>query len=353
MDAIPDAARAGLFEQERGRLFDALGRLTAGGVVEAIEPLDAARSPQPLAAATLDIGLAVWPFPLDPARQAALAARGYAPAGQPEGAPEQRFSHTALPVQLFILEAGAEPWTDHLIVRDYLRHHPAAWSSLGGAPSDATPSSFSQPLLAAARQWWVRLHGFAPVERVGQALAGFAPSWHIASGWALDLFLGSVSRVHLDVDVVVPRAAQLDLQQFLVERGWQLLTPLDGRLDPWPPHMRLELPRHQVHAHRDGAFIDFLLTDIEPGIWRYRREPTILRAEARMGLKTGSGLPYLAPELTLLFKSQSRRAKDQADFERVHPHLDPERRAWLHWALVATAPDHPWLARLGVTLSGE
>jgi len=33
-------------------------------------------------------------------------------------------------------------------------------------------------------------------------------------------------------------------------------------------------------------------------------------------------------------------------FENVLPTLEPERRAWLHWALVATVPDHPWVAEL-------
>jgi hypothetical protein len=51
--------------------------------------------------------------------------------------------------------------------------------------------------------------------------------------------------------------------------------------------------------------------------------------------------------LVLLFKSKNTsnhsRAKDQRDFDRTFPHLEPERRAWLYWALMATSPDHPWI----------
>jgi hypothetical protein len=71
-----------------------------------------------------------------------------------------------------------------------------------------------------------------------------------------------------------------------------------------------------------------------------------------MSLRAESGIPFLAPELVLLFKSkntsatQTDRSKDQLDFERVCPHLDPERRAWLRWALLATDPAHPWIDRL-------
>jgi hypothetical protein len=159
-----------------------------------------------------------------------------------------------------------------------------------------------------------------------------------------------VSRVHHDVDVVIPRLDQLALQHYMTGQGWRFMTPLKGRLEPWPLHMRLELPRHQVHAHRDGAFIDFLLSDIEAGVWRYRRDPTIIQTIERASLATDAGIPFLAPELVLLFKSKNtsdqERDKDQADFEKVQPHLEPERRAWLRWALLATDPTHPWLAQL-------
>jgi hypothetical protein len=166
----------------------------------------------------------------------------------------------------------------------------------------------------------------------------------------LDLFIGQPQRVHHDTDVVVRRSDQLDLQQHLLARGWQLLTPLEGKLEPWPPHMFLHLPRHQVHAHRDGMFLDLLVSDIEHGLWRYRREPSIIQSVERIGLQTADGLPYLAPELVLLFKSkntgQQERPKDQQDFERTLPHLQPAQRAWLRWALLVTEPQHPWLEQL-------
>lgn len=113
--------------------------------------------------------------------------------------------------------------------------------------------------------------------------------------------------------------------------------------------MRLELPRHQVHAHRDGNFIDILLTDMD-NVWRYRREPLILRSKEKISLRSASGIPYLAPELVLLFKSRNtsdhERAKDQVDFEQALPHLNAEQRAWLRWALIATSPDHVWVDQL-------
>jgi hypothetical protein len=190
------------------------------------------------------------------------------------------------------------------------------------------------------------------VEAVCAELDGFEGQWLVAGGWSLDLHVGAVGRVHHDVDIVVDRADQLRLQAHLVGRGWALLTPLEGRLEPWPAHMELRLPRHQVHAHRGDDFVDVLLTDLSAGVWRYRREPVIVRALEKAARRTPAGVPYLAPELALLFKSKNTgrpyhpRPQDQADLERVLPRLDPEQRAWLRWALVASQPEHAWISRL-------
>jgi hypothetical protein len=187
------------------------------------------------------------------------------------------------------------------------------------------------------------------VEFVANELREAQFEWYVSGGWALDLLLGKVERLHHDVDVTISYRSQLDLQKHLTDRDWKFVTPYEKRLEPWPPHMLLELPRHQVHAHRDGQFIDFLLTDME-AFWRYRREPLIVRSREKMSLTSPTGIPYLAPELVLLFKSKNtsnhKRPNDQPDFEKTLPLLEPERRAWLYWALMAVSPDHPWIKQL-------
>ena len=92
------------------------------------------------------------------------------------------------------------------------------------------------------------------------------------------------------------------------------------------------------------------MIDIAHDVWHYRRDPSVLRPAERIGLRAENGLPFLAPELVLLFKSKNtsdrERPKDQVDFERVVDHLDAERRAWLRWALLASDPGHAWIPRL-------
>ena len=336
-----------LFNRERARLLAALGSTTVGGIIEGIEHIGSTSVPGLSGGGCVDIGLAVWPFPLAPSRQAALEDIGYKLL-EADDASIQRFALQYDAVQLFIVVAGGEHWMEYLLVRDYLRHNALArqnWASL------TSKALRFEGLLPDAHRWWVKHHGFGPVEAVAEELKALNCRWYISSGWALDLFLGEVTRLHHDVDVIVARADQLTLQRYMIERGWQWLTPFERRVESWPPHMQLALPRHQAHAHRDGAFIDFLLTDIEHGVWRYRRSPSILRSVERMSLSAQNGIPYLAPELVLLFKSKNtsdqERRKDQTDFERVRGHLEPERRAWLRWALMATEPEHRWLRQLG------
>jgi GrpB-like predicted nucleotidyltransferase (UPF0157 family) len=345
------------FISERARLLNVLGEVTTGGLVENLQHIGATSVPGMAACPCIDIAMTVWPFPLQAQSIANLAALGYAPVAGFEAALEQRFRRADGAVQLYVVEPGSDRWTNYLLIRDYLRCHPAAqagyqphWFAHPFANTLCKPPLL-ESLMAKATSWWLDEIGFAPLESVATELAELGCPWYVSSGWALDLFLGRVTRIHHDVDIVLDRGDQLALQEYMTQRGWRFVTPFEQRLEPWPPHMRIETPRHQVHAHREGAFIDFLLSPLEQGVWRYRRQPTIVRDAGRISLRSAQGIPFLAPELVLLFKSKStgrqERGKDQADFEQVHPHLEHERRAWLRWALIATEPAHPWIGQLG------
>lgn len=338
------------FEQERTRLRAALGVITAGGLIEAMQHIGATSVDGLDPAGGLDIALSVWPFPLPAEAQQALATLGYQTIPMPENAPEQRYRHTEAAQHLIFVEAGSDRWLEYQIIRDYLRAHASARAEHQAHRTPEAKGVFFNTLRAPAQAWWLTTHGFTPIETIARELSAFSGQWAIASGWALDLFLGRVTRLHHDADIVVARADQLLLQSYLVERGWSLVTPFEKRLEPWPKHMRLELPRHQIHAHRAEAFIDILLTDMEAGVWRYRRNPRIVCAETQALWRTPTGWPCLSPELILLFKSQNtsdkERGKDAIDFETVAPHLNPEQRAWLRWALIATDPQHAWIEQL-------
>lgn len=338
------------YELERIRLLDALGNVTDGGIIESMQHIGATSIPGMQGSSCVDIGAAVWPFPLEADPKSRLEALGYQIVEGFTDRPQQRLRHASGLFQLFIFEPGVGDWYDFALMSEYLRSNEQARDEVSARKNTTTDkSALFQELLPVARQWWIEHYGFSQLEMITNEFKEANFDWYVSGGWALDLFLGKVERVHHDVDIIVQRSSQMDLQKYLTDRNWKLITPFEKRLEKWPPHMRLELPRHQVHAHREDQFIDLLLTDMDD-VWRYRREPFVLRAKEKMSLCSASGIRYLAPELVLLFKSKNtsdhERAKDQTDFEKALPHLEAERRAWLRWALIATAPEHPWINQL-------
>lgn len=181
-----------------------------------------------------------------------------------------------------------------------------------------------------------------------EALAALPCPWAIASGWAVDLFLGRVTRDHFDVDVAVYRHDQAEVHAALRAAGWSLEKVVEGRLERWGGE-RLVLPVHEVHARRpDGEplHLELLLSEGDAESWRYRRAPEISRPRARAELVSSDGIPFLSPEVVLLFKSARRRPRDELDFAACLPSLAPEPRTWLREALASLDSAHPWLPHL-------
>jgi len=177
-------------------------------------------------------------------------------------------------------------------------------------------------------------------------MRGYERPWWVGGGWALDLFLGRTTRPHGDLDVVVLRDDQEWLRRHFAD--WDVHVAHQGSLTPWHGE-RLELPLHGLWARtdRDGPWeLELLLMESDSERWLFRRDPRIALPLERVGLR-GREIPYLAPEIPLLYKSKDPRDHDEADFAAVLPELPPDRRAWLHAAIESQEPSHPWLAELG------
>lgn len=82
-------------------------------------------------------------------------------------------------------------------------------------------------------------------------------------------------------------------------------------------------------------------------LWVCRRDETLRLPYPSVIRFDGAGVPYLRPELVLLFKAKARRPKDEDDLLRTLPRLAAEDTAELARLLVRVhGPEHPWLARL-------
>lgn len=182
--------------------------------------------------------------------------------------------------------------------------------------------------------------------RAAKVMHGFRGRWGIAGGWAIDLFVGRQMRPHVDIDVAILRDDQARLRESLSDARVEKVV--DRQLVPWEPAERLELPIHEVHATwPDGFHVEFLLNEWDRGSgeWIFRRDPRIRRPVDNVFLM-GRGLPRLAPEVVLLYKSKGSGPKDDADFAAAMGVMTPEQREWLRDGLAATQAEHPWLARL-------
>lgn len=80
--------------------------------------------------------------------------------------------------------------------------------------------------------------------------------------------------------------------------------------------------------------------------WGYRRNPTIGRRLTAAIRISASGIPYLAPEIVLLFKAKRNRAHDQRDLCTALPLMSSQQVTWLAAVLEAEHPGHPWLGDL-------
>jgi GNAT superfamily N-acetyltransferase len=178
-------------------------------------------------------------------------------------------------------------------------------------------------------------------------LAAVPVCWHVAGGWALDLWHGEQTRGHGDLEIAVPRADFARLRPALAgltlhPAGPGMLRRLADGEEPGPDV-------HQVWVCDPVAGEWRMDTFLEPGTgdtWICRRDESIREPYEAVVARTAGGIPYLRPEAVLLFKAKHRRPKDEADFDRALPRLDPAPRRWLADRLDRIHPGHEWIAAL-------
>ncbi len=195
---------------------------------------------------------------------------------------------------------------------------------------------------------------FEVLHAVQAVLNGISAPWWFCGGWGIDLFLGKETRAHKDIDIAIFRKDQLLFQRFLMELGWELNIAHSGELSSWKPGQYLELPFHTIwcrNSKSDPDFIELLLNENDRSDFLYRKNTSIRRTASNAFLLTENGLPFLAPEIILLYKSGSYTTLgNRHDFEHTVSLLSHEQRHWLISALltVESAADttHPWIAEM-------
>jgi hypothetical protein len=172
----------------------------------------------------------------------------------------------------------------------------------------------------------------------------FAPApfrWWISGGRALELHLRRSWRNHDDTDVGVVRSDLGDVYELLSD--WSVDVAAAGQLGPWRGEA-LTLDRHQNNlwcrrTAKGPWVLDITIGEGSAENWIYRRDRSVQVPWDVAVLRTADGVPYLAPELQLLFKSKRLRPKDDVDAAEVIPSLDARQRGFVASVL---APGHAW-----------
>ncbi|MFJ9565531.1 nucleotidyltransferase domain-containing protein [Streptomyces fuscichromogenes] len=183
-------------------------------------------------------------------------------------------------------------------------------------------------------------------EQVAERLGGVGVPWCVVAGWALDLFRGGQSRPHGDLEIAVPVAGFAEVRDRFPEYAFDAVG--SGRV--WAgAGDEVLAATHQtwVRDPASGRFLfDVFREPHEGGTWVCRRDESLRLPYDTVIERTADGIPYLVPELVLLFKAKGTRPKDHADFEGVLPLLSRARRDALGGWLAHLDPAHSWLARL-------
>ncbi|MFJ9109195.1 nucleotidyltransferase domain-containing protein [Streptomyces sp. NPDC102283] len=186
---------------------------------------------------------------------------------------------------------------------------------------------------------------WTPVE-VAQRLTGVRVPWCVAAGWALDLFRGGRTRVHGDIEIAIPEAGFPEVRRRFP--GYVFDAAGSGRI--WEDARPETLAAVHQTWLRDPATGNYLLDVFrEPhdgDTWICRRDERIRLPYSEIIHHTQDGIPYLAPELVLLFKAKHVRPKDQRDFDATVPHLTRTQRTTLAELLARVHPGHAWLTDL-------
>lgn len=194
----------------------------------------------------------------------------------------------------------------------------------------------------------------------------------VCGGYAVDLFLNKKTRVHYDLDISVWQKDRNTLIRCMQAKGWTVYEACGNDL----VHLISDVEEQKLQKcnlfctypgnvffktkpteepgifvceieHQEQTelnFIEFLFDQTNSNDFLYARNPEIKRKLSQAILQRG-GVPYLAPELILLYKSNSpEREGYQQDYDAVLALMTEEQKHWFTLALKKMYPQgHIWL----------
>ena len=172
----------------------------------------------------------------------------------------------------------------------------------------------------------------------------------LAGGYAVEQFVGRCVRDHGDIDVIVYRDQQLDVQRWLSD--WHLYAADPPRsLRPWVESEYLPYGIHDIWGHTgiQAWQLQIMLTESEGDRWFSKRSRLIGGQRGDLIVAYGS-VPCIRIEVQLLYKARNPRSKDDLDFEACLPLMSTEAKRWLATGLEVLYPRRSSLAKASVEI---
>ncbi|MEU4655223.1 hypothetical protein AB0G32_15010 [Streptomyces sp. NPDC023723] len=181
---------------------------------------------------------------------------------------------------------------------------------------------------------------------LAQQLTGINTPWYVAAGWALDLFRGKRTRAHGDIEIAIPAAGFPEVRDRFPGHIFDAVG--SGRIwENAAPEVLAAVHQTWLRDPASGNYLLDVFREPHDGdTWICRRDERIQLPYSGIIHHTHDGIPYLAPELVLLFKAKHVRRKDQTDFEATVPYMTSAQRETLAELLALVHPGHLWIADL-------
>jgi hypothetical protein len=214
------------------------------------------------------------------------------------------------------------------------------------------------------------------VARIAELMSTYTPPWALCGGWAVDAWLGRLTRDHGDVDIAVFENDRQALLEHLA--GWQLIAHeetkenegadlWDGRPLVVPAHIHARSPERsgplperfdasgmRILFATDGFWLDVCLGERSGREWVMNGDPRVALPLGQCIRQSVWALPTVTPELLLFFKAtlyvgtkNHLRPRDEGDFVALLPLLSEGQREWLREAVSRVyVGEHPWVGRM-------
>ena len=210
------------------------------------------------------------------------------------------------------------------------------------------------------------------VEQARGLLQNQSFEYAFCGGLAIDLFLGFESRMHGDLDVLAYWKDRDDIIKHMWSLGFDVFEMLGGGKAHHITDIKnqerkkrnifcckescelvkfLETPEKDVYyvdfrhiGQQNLDYIEFLFNDKTDTDFLYAGNHDIKR-NLKNAFLLCDGIPYLAPEICLLYKStDTEREGYQHDYDMAMSKMNDEQKLWLNDALKTMYPrGHKWI----------